>query len=113
TSKEGNSSISSQARETRKLLGGHCKCLEKHAFGIIITEDPRKDIYSISSQAWRRRKLLGGNCECLEKQAFIGGLVAFLLGSVRDSNIYLTNRVRTTLGLSSILEFNQDFWDYR
>ncbi|ESW32326.1 hypothetical protein PHAVU_002G312700 [Phaseolus vulgaris] len=38
TSKEGNSSISSQTRERRKLLGGHCECSEKQAFGFIIIE---------------------------------------------------------------------------
>ena len=37
TSKEGmKHSISSQAWRRRKLLGGHCECFEKQAFGIII-----------------------------------------------------------------------------
>ncbi|KAK8472826.1 hypothetical protein PHAVU_002G312008, partial [Phaseolus vulgaris] len=60
TSKEGNSSISSQARERRKLLGGHCECLEKQAFGIIINdlakEKSLKPGEGESPQAWRRRK---------------------------------------------------------
>ncbi|WVZ24206.1 hypothetical protein V8G54_002750 [Vigna mungo] len=61
----------------RKLLGGHCECLEKQALEYVIIEllkheqntQQLADRSSTSSQARRRRKLLGGHCECLEKQA--------------------------------------------
>jgi len=43
----------------------------------------------------------------------IGGPIAFLLDSIPNSDMYLTDRVWTTLGLSPILEFNQDFCNYR
>ncbi|KAL2321530.1 hypothetical protein Fmac_025909 [Flemingia macrophylla] len=36
--RKDNNSISSQAWRRRKLLGGHCECLEKQAFGFIIIE---------------------------------------------------------------------------
>ncbi|KAG5155801.1 hypothetical protein JHK82_013770 [Glycine max] len=36
--RKDNNSTSSQAWRRRKLLGGHCECLEKQAFVIVIID---------------------------------------------------------------------------
>jgi hypothetical protein len=90
TSKEGLNSTSSQARQRRKLLGGHCECFEKQAFGFIIIniwEETQKQCPNFTDTIHGTQKeMLFIAQQVLKKSFFLQTLRSSAKFNVQNSN---------------------------